>query len=145
MNDIKTENCKRKEKDNNEKKIDNEKTTKMNISNVKFANMTNLKSFKYVNMFIYKTFNNVLWRNVIYDFDCNNSFIYDLNEFVNEITFAYKMINTSNDFMLIEEYKIMLVINRFNEKNQRMFFNNIVYVLFIDVILVFVTRLKNKT
>jgi hypothetical protein len=107
--------------------------------------MTNLKSFKYVNMFIYKTFNNVLWRNVIYDFDCNNSFIYDLNEFVNEITFAYKMINTSNDFMLIEEYKIMLVINRFNEKNQRMFFNNIVYVLFIDVILVFVTRLKNKT
>jgi hypothetical protein len=60
LNDIKTENCKRKEKDNNEKKIDNEKTTKMNISNVKFANMTNLKSFKYVNMFIYKTFNNVL-------------------------------------------------------------------------------------
>jgi hypothetical protein len=30
------------------------------ISDVKFANMTNLKSFKYANMFIKKTFNNLL-------------------------------------------------------------------------------------
>ena len=50
LNDIKTEQCKSKEKDNNEKKIDNEKTANDDISNVKFANMTNLKSSKYVNI-----------------------------------------------------------------------------------------------
>ncbi len=54
------------------------------------------------------------------------------------------MIDTSNDFMLIEEYEMMLVINRINEKNRRMFFDNILYVLYIDVILMFVTRLKKQ-
>ncbi len=60
------------------------------------------------------------------------------------MTFAHKMIDTSNDFMLIEEYEIMLVINRINEKNRRMCFDNIVYVSFIDVILMFVTRFKKQ-
>jgi hypothetical protein len=60
------------------------------------------------------------------------------------MTFAHEMIDTSNDFMLIEEYETMFVINRINEKNRRMFFDNIVYVSFIDVILMFVIRLKKK-
>jgi hypothetical protein len=60
------------------------------------------------------------------------------------MTSAHEMIDTSNDFMLIEEYETMLVINRINEKNRRMFFDNIVYVSFIDVILMFVTRLKKQ-
>ncbi len=77
LNDIKTENY--KSKNNNDKKFDNEKTAENDISNVKFANMTNLNVFKYASMFINKTFKNSLWRNVIYDFDCNDSFIYDLN------------------------------------------------------------------
>jgi hypothetical protein len=106
--------------------------------------MINLRSSKYANIFINKTSNNLLWRSVIYDSDCNDSLIYDLNRFVNEITFAHKMIDTSNDFMLIEEYEIMLVIDRINEKNRRIFFDNIVYVLFTDVILMFVTRLKKQ-
>jgi hypothetical protein len=38
-----------------------------------------LRSFKYANMFINKTFNNLLWRSVIYESKCNDSFIYDLN------------------------------------------------------------------
>jgi hypothetical protein len=54
------------------------------------------------------------------------------------------MIDTSNDFILIEEYEIMLIINRINEKNRRMFFDNIVYMLFIDVILMFVIRFKKQ-
>jgi hypothetical protein len=129
----------------NDKKSNNEKkTAKDDISNIKFANMTNLKSFKYASMFINKTFNNLLWRSVIYDFDYNDSFIYDLNRFVNKMTFAHEIIDTLNDFMLIEEYKIMFVINRINEKNQRMFFDNIAYVSFIDVILMFVTRFKKQ-
>jgi hypothetical protein len=54
------------------------------------------------------------------------------------------MIDTLNDFMLIKKYKFMLVINRINEKNRRMFFDNIVYMLFIDVILIFITRVKKQ-
>jgi hypothetical protein len=60
------------------------------------------------------------------------------------MTFAHEMIDTSNDFMLIEEYKIILVIDRINENNRKMFFDNIVYVLFIDVILMIVTRFKKQ-
>jgi hypothetical protein len=145
LNDFKTEDCFRKNNnDNNDKKSDNEKTAKDDISDVKFVNITNLKSFKYANMFINKTFNNSLWESVIYDSDCNDSLIYDLNRFVNEVTFAHEIIDTSNDFMLIEEYEIMLVIDRINEKNRRMFFDNIVYVSFTDVILIFVTRFKQQ-
>jgi hypothetical protein len=36
------------------------KTTENDISNIKFANMTNLRSFKYACMLINKTFNNFL-------------------------------------------------------------------------------------
>jgi hypothetical protein len=129
----------------NDKKSDNEKKTAENdISNIKSTNMTNLKSFKYANMFLNKTFNNFLWKNVIYDSNCNDSFIYDLNRFVNEITFAHELIDIFNDSMMIEKYEIMLVTNHINEKNWRMFFENITYVLFIDVILMFVTRLKKQ-
>jgi hypothetical protein len=106
--------------------------------------MTSIKSFKYASLFINKTFNNLLWKNVIYDSNCNDSFTYNLNEFVNEIMFTHELIDTLNDLMMIEKYKIMLVINYINEKNRRMFFDNIVYVLFIDVILMFVTRFKKR-
>jgi hypothetical protein len=41
--------------------------------------MTNRESSKYVNLFINKTCNNFLWKSVIYDFEYNDSFIYDLN------------------------------------------------------------------
>jgi hypothetical protein len=54
------------------------------------------------------------------------------------------MINTLNDFILIEKYEIMLVINRINEKNWKIFFDNIVYISLIDVILIFVTRFKKQ-
>ncbi len=60
------------------------------------------------------------------------------------MTSTHEMIDTSNDFMLIEEYEIMLVTDRINEKNRRMFFDNIAYVSFTDVILMFVTRLKKQ-
>jgi hypothetical protein len=45
---------------------------------------------------------------------------------------------------MIEKYEIMLVTNHINDKNRRMFFENIAYVSFIDVILMFVTRLKKQ-
>jgi hypothetical protein len=148
LNDIKTENCYRKNNndnnDNNDKKPDHERTAEDDISNVKFVNMTSMKSFKYANLFINKTFNNFLWKSVIYDSNYNDSFTYDLNQFVNEITFAHELIDTFNDLMMIEKYEIMFFINRINKKNRRTFFDNIVYVSFIDVILMFVTRLKKQ-
>jgi hypothetical protein len=58
--------------------------------------------------------------------------------------FAHEMINKLNNFMLIKEYEMMLVINCINEKNRRMFFDNIVYMSFTNVILMFVTRLKKQ-
>jgi hypothetical protein len=106
--------------------------------------MMNKKSFKYASLSINKTFNNLLWRNVIYDSNCNDSFIYDLNRFVNKITFAHELIDTFNNSMMIEKYEIMLMTNHINDKNRRMFFENIAYVSFIDVILMFVTRLKKQ-
>jgi hypothetical protein len=61
LNDIKTKDYfKKSNNDNNDKKSDNEKTAENDISDVKFANMTNLRSIKYANMFINKTFNNSL-------------------------------------------------------------------------------------
>jgi hypothetical protein len=81
---------------------------------------------------------------VIYDSNCNDSFIYDLNRFVNEITFAHELIDILNDSMIIEKYEIMLVTNHINDKNRKMFFENIAYVSFIDVILMFVIRLKKQ-
>jgi hypothetical protein len=57
---------------------------------------------------------------------------------------VHEIINISNDFMLIEKYEIMLIINCINEKNQRMFFDNIIYVSFINVILIFVNSFKKQ-
>jgi hypothetical protein len=74
LNEIKLKDYKNNKKDKNDKKIDSEKKSKNDISNVKFANMTNMKSFKHANLFINRTFNNLLWRSVIYDSNCNNSF-----------------------------------------------------------------------
>ncbi len=144
LNEIKSEDCKNDKKNKNDKKVDNEKKSKNDISDVKFANMTNMKSFKYASLFINKTFNNLLWKSVIYDSNCNDSLIYDRNRFVNEITFAHELIDIFNDSMMIEKYEIILVINHINDKDRRMFFENIAYVSFIDVILMFVTRFKKQ-
>jgi hypothetical protein len=59
LNDIKAKQCKSKEKNNNDKKFNSEKTANDDISNVKFANMTSRESSKNVNLFINKTFNNL--------------------------------------------------------------------------------------
>ncbi len=77
-------------------------------------------------------------------FKLYDSFIYDLKRFVNEITFVHELIDISNNSMMIEKYEIMFMTNHINDKNRRMFFENIAYVLFIDVILMFVTRLKKQ-
>jgi hypothetical protein len=121
LDEIKSENCKNDKKEKFDKKSDNEKKSEDDISDIKFANMTNLRSSKYANMSINKTSNNLLWRSMIYDSDCNDSFTYDLNRFVNKITLAHELIDIFNDSMMIERYEIMLVTNHINDKNRRMF------------------------
>jgi hypothetical protein len=66
------------------------------------------------------------------------------NRVVNEITFVHELIDIFNDSMMIEKYEIMLVTNHINDKIRRMFFENIAYVSFIHVILMFVTRFKKQ-
>jgi hypothetical protein len=61
-----------------------------------------------------------------------------------KMTSAYKMIDILNNFILIEEYETIFVINYINEKFRKMFFDNIIYVLFINVILMFIIRLKKQ-
>jgi hypothetical protein len=141
---FKSKNCKNDKKKNDKKSDSEKKTTENDISNIKFANMTNLKSFKYASLFINKTFNNLLWKSVIYDLNCNDSFMFDLNWFVNEITLTHELIDIFNNSMMIEKYEIMFVTNHINDKNRRMFFENIAYVSFIDVNLMFVTHLKKQ-
>jgi hypothetical protein len=63
---------------------------------------------------------------------------------VNEVTFAHKMIDISNESMMIENYETILVNDKINEKDRRIFFDNIAYVSSIDVIFVFVTRYKKQ-
>ncbi len=81
---------------------------------------------------------------MIYDSDCSDPLTYDLDRFVDEITPAHELIDTSNGPMMIEGYEIMLVTDHINDKNRRMFFENIAYVSSTDVILMFVTRLKKQ-
>jgi hypothetical protein len=152
LDEIIAENCKntrsywKKERENKNRENNDKKNDKADdeISNIKFANMTSMKSSKYANMFFEKVFNNLLWKNVIYDLDCSDSFTYDLKRFVNEVTLVNELIDISNDSMMIEKYDTMFINDRINDKNRRMFFENTVYVLFIDVTLVFVTQLKKQ-
>jgi hypothetical protein len=60
------------------------------------------------------------------------------------MTFIHELIDIFNDSMMIKEYEIMFITNHINNKNRRMFFQNIAYISFIDVILMFVTRFKKK-
>jgi hypothetical protein len=81
---------------------------------------------------------------VIYDSNCNDSFIYDLTRFVNKITFIHELIDIFNDLMMIEKYEIMFMINHINNKNRKIFFENIAYMLFINVILIFIIHFKKQ-
>jgi hypothetical protein len=60
LDEIKSKDCKKDRREKVDKKSDSEKKSENDISDVKFANMTNLRSFKYASLFINKTFNNFL-------------------------------------------------------------------------------------
>jgi hypothetical protein len=78
---------------------------------------------------------------MIYDSECSDHFTYDKDRFINEIRFACEWVKTSQDFMLIVKYDTMLVNAKLNERNRRLLFEDTAYILFIDVTLVFSTKL----
>jgi hypothetical protein len=84
---------------------------------------------------------NSLHKMMIYDSECNNHFTYDKNRFINEIRSACKWVKTSKDLMLIERYDTMLINAKLNKRNKRLLFENTIYISFIDVTLVFSTKL----
>ncbi len=45
---------------------------------------------------------------------------------------------------MIEKNETMLINDKINEKDRKMFFDNIAYVSLIDVIFLFVTRFKKQ-
>ncbi len=84
---------------------------------------------------------NSLHKTMIYDSECSDHLTYDKDRFINEIRSACEWIKTSEDFMLIEKYDTMLMNAKLNDQNRRLLFENTAYISFIDVILVFSTKL----
>ncbi len=82
-----------------------------------------------------------LHKAVMYDSEYSDHLTFDKNRFVNEIRSTCEWIKTSEDFMLIEKYDTMLINAKLNEKNRRLLFDNIAYISFIDVTLMFSTKL----
>jgi hypothetical protein len=78
---------------------------------------------------------------MIYDSECSDHLMYDKDRFINEIRSACEWIKTSEDFMLIEKYDTMLMNAKLNDQNRRLLFENTAYISFIDVTLVFSTKL----
>jgi hypothetical protein len=78
---------------------------------------------------------------MIYDSECSDHFTYDKDRCIDEIRSACEWIKTSEDLMLIEKYDTMLINAKLNERNRRLLFENTAYISFIDVTLMFSTKL----
>jgi hypothetical protein len=78
---------------------------------------------------------------MIYDSECSDHFTYDKNRFINEIRSACEWVKTSEDLMLIEKYDTMLINAKLSKQNKRLLFEDTAYISFIDVTLVFSTKL----
>jgi hypothetical protein len=76
-----------------------------------------------------------------YDSECSDHFTFDKNRFIDEIRSACEWVKTSEDFMLIKEYDTMLDNAKLNERNRRLLFEDTTYISFIDVTLMFSTKL----
>jgi hypothetical protein len=78
---------------------------------------------------------------MIYDSECSDHLTYDKDRFINEIRSACEWIKTFKDFMLMKKYDTMLINAKLSEQNRRLLFKDTAYTSFIDVTLVFSTKL----
>ncbi len=98
------------------------------------------EEFRFDNMTASSEYNS-LFKTMIYDSECSDHFTYDKNRFINEIRSACEWVKTSEDLMLIEKYDTMLINAKLSKQNKRLLFEDTAYISFIDVTLVFSTKL----
>jgi hypothetical protein len=103
-------------------------------------------SFRFDNMITSSHMNEIhfLYKNVIYDSECSNSFTYDRNRFVNDLRSADKWIKISNELMNVVDYETMIVNDKLSNKIVKLKFANTTWISFTDMILILSTRFIEK-
>jgi hypothetical protein len=86
----------------------------------------------------------LLYKNVIYDFECSDSFTFDRDRFVDEIRSANEWIKISNKLMNVFDYKTMIINDKLSNKIVKLKFANTIWISSINVILISFTRLIKK-
>jgi hypothetical protein len=105
-------------------------------------------SFRFDNMItsshLYDFQIHLLYKSVIYDSECSDSFTFDRDRFVDEIQSADEWIKIFNKLMNVVDYKTMIVNDKLNNKIVKLKFANTIWISSTDVILISFTRLIKK-
>ncbi len=120
--------------------LDDQSTQKRQKNRQNENRQNDEEEFRFENMTASSEYNS-LYKTEIYDSECSDHLTYDKDRFIDEIRSACEWVKTSEDLMLIEKYDTMLVNAKLNERNRRLLFEDTVYISFIDVTLVFSTKL----
>jgi hypothetical protein len=107
---------------------------------------TELKaSFRFDNMITSNHLNDFqihfLYKSVIYDSECSDSFTFDRDRFDDEIWSTDKWIKTSNELMNVVDYETMIVNDKLNNKIVKLKFANTIWISSTDVTFISFTRL----
>jgi hypothetical protein len=114
------------------KKSKNENTSLIELkTSFRFDNMTLLSQNQ-----IY-----LLYKSVIYDSECSDSFTFDRDRFVDEIRSADEWIKIFNELMNVVDYETMIVNDKLSNKIVKLKFANTIWISSTDVILISFTRL----
>jgi hypothetical protein len=119
------------------KKSKSENTSSIELkasSNFRFDNMT-LSSQNEIHL---------LYKSVIYDSECNDSFTFDRDRFVNKIRSADEWIKIFNELMNVVDYETMIVNDKLSNKIVKLKFANTTWISSTDVTLISSTRLIKK-
>jgi hypothetical protein len=100
-------------------------------------------SFRFGNMITSGHMNeiHVLYKSVIYDSECSESFTFDRDRFVDELRSANEWIKISNELMNVVNYETMIVNDKLSNKIAKLKFANTIWISSIDVTLISFTRL----
>jgi hypothetical protein len=103
-------------------------------------------SFRFDNIITSSYINEIhlLYKSVIYDSKCSDSFTYDRDRFVNDVRSANEWIKISNELMNVVDYETMIVNDKLNNKIVKFKFANTIWISSIDVTFISFTRLIKK-
>ena len=121
----------------------NQMKKKMNESNDENSSFSFANTIYIINKI---KFHNLFHNNVIYDFEAEKHLTFEKNRFRNEIQSASndQWMSTSNDSLIIIDYKIMMIRNMLNDRSRELLFDNVIYVFDSDVILMSTNVFQNK-